>query len=105
VIGAAVRLVGAGADAADAGDADSLGGLRNYTVLVHEGPDGVVFLHRIAPGSAGRSYGIHVARLAGLPGDVLARAEEVLRELEGAGGENQPVIVTPRHDGAALRAG
>jgi DNA mismatch repair protein MutS len=85
--------------------ADSLDGLRNYTVLVHEGPDGVVFLHRIAPGSAGRSYGIHVARLAGLPGEVLTRAEEVLRELEGAGGENQPVIVTPRHDGAALPAG
>jgi DNA mismatch repair protein MutS len=42
----------------------------------------VVFLHEVAEGSADRSYGIHVARLAGLPGPVLARAEEVLRRLE-----------------------
>src|SRR5205807_2005187 len=45
--------------------AERLEGLRNYNVQVHEGPDGIVFLRHIAPGSAGRSYGIHVARLAG----------------------------------------
>jgi len=39
----------------------------NYNALVHEGPDGIVFLRRIAAGSADRSYGIHVARLAGVP--------------------------------------
>jgi len=58
-------------------------GVKNYTVQVQEGPEGIVFLHRIAPGSAGRSYGIHVARLAGVPQEVLERAEEVLGELEG----------------------
>jgi DNA mismatch repair protein MutS len=42
----------------------------------------VVFLHEVAPGTADRSYGIHVARLAGLPRAVLARAEEVLAGLE-----------------------
>jgi DNA mismatch repair protein MutS len=42
----------------------------------------VIFLHRIAEGAADRSYGIHVARLAGLPESVLRRATEVLRELE-----------------------
>jgi DNA mismatch repair protein MutS len=63
--------------------ADRLPGLRNYNVLIQEGADDIVFLHRIAPGSADRSYGIHVARLAGMPGEVLGRAEEVLKELEG----------------------
>jgi len=42
----------------------------------------VVFLHEVAPGAADRSYGIHVAKLAGLPPAVIARAEEVLRGLE-----------------------
>jgi DNA mismatch repair protein MutS len=75
--------------------ADRLEGLRNYNAVVHEGPEGIVFLRRIAPGSAGRSYGIHVARLAGVPGEVLERATQVLRDLESglAEGEVQPLIV------------
>ncbi len=63
--------------------ADRLDGLRNYNVQVHEGEGEIIFLHKIAPGSADRSYGIHVARLAGVPKEVLARAEQVLGELEG----------------------
>jgi DNA mismatch repair protein MutS len=51
-------------------------------VTVREWQDQVVFLHRIAAGAADRSYGIHVARLAGLPEAVIARAGEVLHELE-----------------------
>ena len=51
-------------------------------MLVHEGQDGIVFLHKIAPGSADKSYGIHVAQLAGVPAEVLDRANEVLAELE-----------------------
>src|SRR5262249_7900076 len=62
--------------------AEKLPNLRNYNVLVHEGPDGIVFLHRIAPGAATKSYGIHVAQLAGVPQEVLSRAREVLAELE-----------------------
>jgi DNA mismatch repair protein MutS len=65
--------------------AGKLPGLRNYNVLVREWQDDVVFLHRIAPGSADKSYGIHVARLAGVPGEVLDRAKEVLGELEDRG--------------------
>ncbi|MEO5988728.1 MAG: DNA mismatch repair protein MutS [Candidatus Eisenbacteria bacterium] len=56
--------------------------LANVHVSVKEWGDGVVFLHRIADGPADRSYGIHVAKLAGLPPSVTARAEEVLAELE-----------------------
>jgi DNA mismatch repair protein MutS len=62
--------------------ADKLPALRNYNVLVQESEDEVTFLHKIASGSADKSYGIHVARLAGVPDDVLDRANEVLRELE-----------------------
>ncbi|WP_010043898.1 DNA mismatch repair protein MutS [Gemmata obscuriglobus] len=62
--------------------AASLPRLRNYNVLVRELADEIVFLHKIAPGNAERSYGIHVARLAGVPGSVLARATAVLGTLE-----------------------
>jgi DNA mismatch repair protein MutS len=62
---------------------ERLKGGRNYNVLVREGNGDIVFLHKIAAGSADRSYGIHVARLAGVPHEVLERAEQVLGELEG----------------------
>jgi DNA mismatch repair protein MutS len=62
---------------------DELPGLRNMNVAVREVGDTVLFLHRLQPGGASRSYGIEVGRLAGLPDAVLARAKEVLRFLEG----------------------
>jgi DNA mismatch repair protein MutS len=62
--------------------AGRLTGLRNYNVLVHEADDGIVMLHKIAPGSADKSYGIHVAQRAGVPSSVLDRARQVLAELE-----------------------
>jgi len=62
--------------------ADKLPRLANAHVTVKEWGDGVVFLHRVADGAADRSYGIHVARLAGLPASVIERAQEVLAELE-----------------------
>jgi DNA mismatch repair protein MutS len=60
-----------------------VGGVCNFNVLVKEWRGKVVFLHKIVPGAAGRSYGIHVARLAGVPDAVVGRAEEVLRSWEG----------------------
>jgi DNA mismatch repair protein MutS len=51
-------------------------------VLVRELESEIIFLHKIAPGSAERSYGIHVARLAGVPESVLKRATSVLETLE-----------------------
>ncbi len=62
--------------------AERLPRLVNVHVTVKERGDTVVFLHRIAEGAADRSYGIHVARLAGLPLSVIERAREVLEELE-----------------------
>jgi DNA mismatch repair protein MutS len=61
---------------------ERLPGLRNYNVLVHEAEDGIIFLHKVASGSASRSYGIHVAQRAGVPQSVLERAQQVLAELE-----------------------
>ena len=55
---------------------------RNYNVAVSEADGKVVFLHRIVPGGADKSYGVHVAQLAGLPRAVTSRAWEVLKELE-----------------------
>jgi DNA mismatch repair protein MutS len=56
--------------------------VRNFRVDVREEGDGVVFLHRVVRGAADRSYGVHVARLAGIPRGVTRRAEEILKELE-----------------------
>jgi DNA mismatch repair protein MutS len=64
------------------GLADMLPLVANYNVAVAEEGDQVVFLHQIVKGGADRSYGIHVAQLAGLPRDVIQRANEILRELE-----------------------
>ncbi|HTR78168.1 MAG TPA: DNA mismatch repair protein MutS, partial [Gemmatimonadaceae bacterium] len=63
--------------------ADELTALKNYNVAVRETGDHVLFLHRLQPGGADRSYGIQVGRLAGLPDSVIARAREVLALLEG----------------------
>jgi len=61
-----------------------LPGVVNFSVAVREVDDGIVFLRRLVPGGADRSYGVEVARLAGLPETVVARAREILRELETA---------------------
>jgi DNA mismatch repair protein MutS len=69
---------------------DQLSSVKNMNVAVREVGDEIVFLRRLAEGGADRSYGIHVARLAGMPEGIVARARELLAELEGThtgGGE------------------
>ena len=66
--------------------ADLLPGVRNYNVAVSEADGKVVFLHKIVPGGADRSYGIHVAQLAGLPAPVVQRANEIMAQLEKTSG-------------------
>ena len=56
--------------------------IENYNVAVREWADEVVFLHRILPGGTDKSYGIHVAKLAGVPKPILERSKEILEELE-----------------------
>jgi DNA mismatch repair protein MutS len=55
----------------------------NFRVSIKETPGGIVFLRKVEPGAADKSYGIEVARLAGLPAEVIARAREVLALHEG----------------------
>src|SRR5215469_12489489 len=64
--------------------ADQLSGVKNFHVSVKETGGGIVFLRRVEPGAADRSYGIEVAKLAGLPNEVIDRAREVLVEHESA---------------------
>ncbi len=66
---------------------DLLPGVRNYNVAVSETQGQVVFLHKIIAGGADRSYGIHVAQLAGLPRPVIQRASEILQQLETSSGK------------------
>jgi DNA mismatch repair protein MutS len=64
--------------------AEQLSGVKNFHVSVKEAGSGIVFLRKVEPGAADRSYGIEVAKLAGLPNEVIVRAREVLAEHEFA---------------------
>ncbi len=55
----------------------------------------LIFLHKMQPGAADKSYGIHVAKLAGMPHELLTRANQILIELEAAAGENQSPVTAP----------
>ena len=74
--------------------------VRNYNVAVHARGEDIVFLRKIVPGGADRSYGIEVAKLAGLPDTVLKRAREILRELESQ--SQQPHAPAAREDQVSL---
>ncbi len=77
--------------------AGQLDGVRNLHVSVKEAGDQIVFLRRVEPGRADRSYGIEVARLAGLPMGVIERAREILK-LHERSGHAVTEELTPRHD-------
>jgi DNA mismatch repair protein MutS len=90
--------------------ADELVAVRNYNVSVREVGDQILFLHRLQPGGADRSYGIEVGRLAGLPADVITRARQVLALLEGEAEHLVPALApsVARHErplGPASRMG
>ena len=72
---------------------DSVDGVKNYNIAVKKRGDDITFLRRIVPGCADGSYGIEVAKLAGVPSSVVERAKVVLRELES--GAIQPVYRAP----------
>lgn len=72
--------------------ADQIPTIANYRVAVEEIGNDIVWTHRVLPGGADRSYGVHVARMAGVPSEVLARADELLEELENA---SNPIAAPP----------
>jgi DNA mismatch repair protein MutS len=76
--------------------ASLLDNVANYQVLVKEMPNQIVFLHKVQPGGASRSYGIEAGRLAGLPPSVIQRAKQVLHEVE----KHSKIVVGLRRGGA-----
>lgn len=78
--------------------ADTSSHIKNYTVSVKERGKEITFLRRIVPGCADRSYGIHVARLAGLPESLLKRADDILEGLEEEGKGPVPVKAAKKEE-------
>ena len=74
--------------------AEEFDGVRNVNVAVKEWGDSIVFQHKIVPGGTDRSYGLHVARLAGVPTSVIERARHVLRDLELSAPDLRPGATT-----------
>jgi DNA mismatch repair protein MutS len=83
---------------------EHLGAARNYTLAVTEQGHEVVFLRQLVPGGADKSYGIQVARLAGLPERVIQRAQAILSQLEGSEGQ-QDGQLSVRETGALWSVG
>ncbi|MFN3689526.1 MAG: DNA mismatch repair protein MutS [Fimbriimonadales bacterium] len=81
--------------------ANRLEGVANYRVAVKEQGDRIIWLHKVLPGGTDRSYGVHVARMAGVPPEVVQRAEQILREFEKRG--VQGVIQPPSSDAPTVR--
>jgi DNA mismatch repair protein MutS len=76
--------------------AEQTDAVRNFRVAVEERGESIVWTHRVLPGGADRSYGIHVARMAGVPPIVLSRADELLRDLESRSEPPQTTAVTQK---------
>ena len=71
---------------------DKLPNVKNYNIAVKKRGDQMIFLRKIVPGATDDSYGIEVAKLAGIPAPVISRAREILEELESEGGKPQVVV-------------
>ena len=81
---------------------NKLPNVKNYNIAVKKRGDQMIFLRKIVPGATDDSYGIEVAKLAGLPNSVIARAREILEELE-AGGEKAPAAApVPQEDQVSM---
>ncbi len=82
----------------------ALAGVKNYNIAVKTRGDEISFLRKIIPGGADRSYGIEVAKLAGLPDSVVKRAREILKELESEGGAPRAAASAPESAQISLTA-
>ena len=75
-----------------------LDGVKNYHIAAKKRADDIVFLRKIVPGGADQSYGIEVAKLAGVPDRVIARAREILTQLESQSAASRPVSAAPAEE-------
>lgn len=83
---------------------NSLAGVKNYNIAIKSRGDEIIFLRKILPGGADRSYGIEVAKLAGLPDAVVKRARAVLKELESGSGHTPQLLAVPKTDQMSMEA-
>ncbi len=83
---------------------DKLQGVKNYNIAIKSRGDDIVFLRKIVPGGADRSYGIEVAKLAGLPDTVVRRARAILRDLESQSSRAAPLLAAPREEQVSMAA-
>jgi DNA mismatch repair protein MutS len=83
---------------------ETLPGVTNYNIAIKSRGDTIVFLRKIVPGGADRSYGIEVAKLAGLPETVLKKARVILKDLESQSGKTPPLLAAPREEQVSLDA-
>jgi DNA mismatch repair protein MutS len=81
-----------------------LPGVKNYSIAIKSRGEELIFLRKIIPGGADRSYGIEVARLAGLPPGVVKSARRILKELEEAAGHQPQLLSAPKTDQVSLEA-
>ncbi len=82
---------------------DGLNSVQTLTIEVREHNNEIIFMHKIIPGVANRSYGIHVAKMAGIPSAVVARAEQVLHSLENKEPHATPVIQVENKNSIVLQ--
>ncbi len=84
-------------------------GMKNFNIAVKEWNDKIIFLHKLVPGGTSRSYGVEVAKLAGLPNEVIARAKEILADWEhfsskkDAANKQQLPLFSPAEENKALK--
>jgi len=83
---------------------NKLPGVKNFNVAIKTRGDDIVFLRKILPGGADRSYGIEVAKLAGLPDSLVKKAREILKDLESQSGRTPPLLAAPQAGQVSLDA-
>ena len=83
---------------------NTLSGVKNYSIAIKSRGDDLVFLRKIVPGGADRSYGIEVAKLAGLPETVVKKARTILKDLEHQSGRTPPLLAAPKSGQVSLEA-
>ncbi len=82
----------------------ALSGVKNYNIAIKSRGEELIFLRKIIPGGADRSYGIEVAKLAGLPDTVVKKARAILKELESQSGHTPQLLAAPRADQVSMEA-
>ena len=78
--------------------------MSNYNIAIRSRGEELIFLRKILPGGADRSYGIEVAKLAGLPEAVVRKARAILKDLESQSGRPAPLLAAPREEQVSLEA-